>query len=89
MEEKKSGSDRSIESEYEQKLCSLIETLDGVSQVSVMITVDRYSDNSSPIVRGVSVICHGKQKEELKIKITLLVSTALGISSDKIFVTFD
>jgi len=31
----------------------------------------------------------GKQKEELKIKITLLVSTALGISSDKIFVTFD
>ena len=77
------------ENRLEQKLSETIEKLDGVSDVDVIVTIDSYEENSgSPCVRGVSIICYGKQKDELKIKIVMIVSTALGISSDKIFVSF-
>lgn len=73
----------------EARLSRLIETLDGVSKADVMVTLDSYgNEKASPTVRGVSVVCHGKKREEIKVKVTLMVSTALGVSSDKIFVSF-
>ena len=77
------------ERELELKLCEMIKNFDGVSDADVIVTLDSYEEGKgSPRVRGVSVICHGKQKDEVKIKIVMMVSTALGISSDKIFVSF-
>ena len=79
----------SREREIEERLSSMIETLDGVSRADVIVTLDSYeSGKSSPKVRGVAIICHGKQKDEIKMKIVMIASTALGISSDKIFVSF-
>ena len=85
----KTSDDLAPESMYEEKIAELLLSLDGINDVEVMVTLDEYgTDKKSPTVRGVSVVCHTRGKEELKMKITLLVSTALGISSDKIFVTF-
>ena len=73
----------------EKRLSEMIETLDGVSKAYIMVTLDSVSRNSETVtVRGVSVVCRGKKSESLKITITMLVSTAVGISSDKIFVSF-
>lgn len=77
------------EAPYEEKLEALITSLDGISRAEVMITLDQYgTDKRSPTVRGVSVLCHGRESSEVKLKIVMLASCALGISSDKIFVTF-
>ena len=77
------------EEALETKISDLIETLDGISSADVMVTMDSYGNGKgSPIVRGVSIVCHGKRREDTKSKIIMLVSTALGISSDKIFVSF-
>ena len=73
----------------EERLSRLIETLDGVSRADVMVTLDSYgNEKASPSVRGVSVVCHGKKREDIKVKVTVMVATALGITSDKIFVSF-
>lgn len=77
------------EAPYEEKLEALIMSLEDISRAEVMITLDQYgTDKRSPTVRGVSVICHGRESAEVKMKIVMLASCALGVSSDKIFVTF-
>jgi len=77
------------ENKLEQKLSDMIETLDGISRADVIVTLESYENGkSSPRVRGVAIICHGKQKDDVKIKIIMMVSTALGVTSDKIFVSF-
>ena len=77
------------ETELEEKLSSMIETLDGILKADVLVTLDSYEEGKgTPKVRGVAIICHGKAKEEMKVKIIMLASTALGVSSDKIFVSF-
>lgn len=87
------GSDNTLQDseteKIEQKLTDMIETLDGVSRADVIVTLDTYAEGKeSPRVRGVAIICHGKCKDDVKIKIIMLVSTALGVTSDKIFVSF-
>ncbi len=77
------------ENRIEQKLSDMIENLDGISRADVIVTIESYEDGKgSPYVRGVAIICHGKQKDDVKFKIIMMVSTALGVSSDKIFVSF-
>lgn len=84
-----SAANTSKERDLESKIEEMVLTLDGVSDVEVMVTLDSYEEEKrSPYVRGVSIICHGKAREETKIKIIMMISTALGLSSDKIFVTF-
>lgn len=79
----------SEEHNIEEKLKKMIETLDGISRADIIVTLESYENGkSSPRVRGVAIICHGKQKDDVKFKIIMLVSTALGVSSDKIFVSF-
>ena len=77
------------EEHLEAKLSDMVESLDGISSAEVMVTLDSYEDGEgSPRVRGVAVICHGRNKDDVKIKIVMILSTALGIPSDKIFVSF-
>lgn len=83
-------SEKAEDAALENRLKEHIEMLDGVSRAYVMVSVDSSSRmTGTSNVKGVSVICKGKKSEDLKVKITLLVSTTLGIGSDKIFVTFE
>lgn len=108
----------------EKRISSLVESIGGVSQVSVLLTMDGgseyvYAQNGSdgysngalsstareylivqrdgeedpvliqeiyPKIRGVAVVCAGGEDIQLQIKITELLSTALGISSSRISV---
>ena len=78
-----------FEAQIEEKLVLMIETLDGISKADVLVTLESYEEGKgSPKVRGVAIICHGRVKEETKVKIIMMASTALGVSSDKIFVSW-
>lgn len=103
----------------EKQVEELVETLDGVSSVKVMLTLDTsgeyvYAENSEkrengtvtdylvistknsqspvlvkeiyPRVRGVAVVCDGGGSAALQAKITSLLSSALGISANRITV---
>ncbi len=73
----------------EGKLEEMIESLDGISSCEVMVTLDRYgNEKATGEVRGVSVILRGKKRDDIKVRVVLLCSTALGVTSDKIFVSF-
>ena len=104
--------------ELEEKICSLISSVSGVSDVSVMVTMDSgnekvYAQNTDktaertvsdyavisgektgalelkeiyPKVRGVAVVCGGGDSPEIKEKIISLLTSALGIASNRITV---
>lgn len=76
------------EKRSEERIEEMLLSLDGVSTVEVLLTVEEAPDRGArPTVRGVSVIYSGADTSEIKLKITMLVGTAFGITSDKIYVT--
>ena len=76
------------ESRSEKKIEEMLTALNGVSSAQVLLTVNEAPEKGArPSVRGVSVIYSGSDTSDIKLKITMLVSTAFGITSDKIYVT--
>ena len=72
----------------EKKIEEMLTALNGVSSAQVLLTVNEAPEKGArPSVRGVSVIYSGSDTSDIKLKITMLVSTAFGITSDKIYVT--
>lgn len=77
------------EQRCEERLSSILSEVNGIREVSVMVTLDELpSSKERPRVRGVAVVCKGEETSELRLKIVMLTSSALGVTSDKIFVTF-
>lgn len=77
------------EERCEEKISILLEQIYGIRKASVLITLDTIPSNKErPHVRGVAIVCNGDETPELCLKIVMLVSSALGITSDKIYVTF-
>ncbi len=77
------------EKRCEERIASLIKEVDGVESVTVLVTLDELpTQKTRPAVRGVAIVCHGRESAELKLKIVSLVRSALGVTSDKICVEF-
>lgn len=76
------------EARLEERLVELISQLEGVSQVRVMLTLEDMPKGSErPRVRGVAVVCAGCEDSGTRMRIVMLIAGALGITSDKIFVS--
>lgn len=87
------------EEQLEEELADLIGKISGAGEIYVMITLENseetvYSDRDdistviTPIVRGAVVISSGSTDVIVKQKISESVSKALGISINKICVTY-
>lgn len=88
------------EKRLEARLTEMINSIEGVQDAKVMITLDRteesiYSDRKSsaaatvaPTVRGAVVICGGSESAVVRQKVSEAVCKALGISAARVCVTY-
>ncbi len=77
------------EKRCEERISLLLKELYGIHEASVLITLDELpSSKERPRVRGVAIVCNGEETPELRLNVVMLVSSALGVTSDKIYVTF-
>jgi len=77
------------EKRSEERIASILKQVEGIHDASVMVTLDQIPSNKErPRVRGVAVVCQGEETPDLRLRIVMLVSSALGVTSDKIYVTF-
>lgn len=77
------------EQRCEDRLATILKEMAGIRSASVMITLDQIPSNKErPQVRGVAIVCHAEETPDLRLKVVMLVSSALGVTSDKIYVTF-
>ncbi len=65
----------------EEKLCRLCERVNGVSEVTVAVSLD------GDCLSGVGVVCVGGNDPRIQRELTELISVACGIGSNKIFIT--
>ncbi|MCL2071664.1 MAG: hypothetical protein FWH07_05455 [Oscillospiraceae bacterium] len=87
------------EKQLEKELERAISAIDGVGELTIMVTLDSISETVysergtgvrtviTPRVRGVAIICDGGGDIVVKQKIVELVSRVLGISTMRISVT--
>lgn len=81
-------SGRSQEAELEEKIRSLCEQVDGVSEVTVVVSLsDTASDATAGNIAGVGIVCRGGEDPLIGARLTSLVSAACGIRSNRIYVT--
>ena len=93
---KEAGNSKNAQQEYElseerceERIVSILKQLDGIRDASVMVTLDQIpSSKERPHIRGVAIVCHGNETPDLRLKVVMLVSSAFGVTSDKIYVTF-
>lgn len=71
------------ETQLEQRLVDILEKIVGVSEVSVMLTLDSKQEQ----VQGVTVVCSGVENPSVKAKVIDAVAKTLKISSARICVT--
>lgn len=87
--EQKTNSDRQEENGTEEN--RLTQRNDSESSVIVIDSGDKREGllitELQPTVRGVVVLCHGGDREEIREQITQAVTVALNISSKRVFVT--
>ena len=77
------------EKRCEERVVSILKQIDGIQDASVMITLDQIPSNKErPHIRGVAIVCRGEETPELRLNVVKLVSSAFGVTSDKIYVTF-
>ena len=74
------------EKETEERISELVSSLDGVSGGIKIMVVSKNSsaEGERPDIEGVAIVC--RANSETKLEIVNLVSSALGISSARIFV---
>ena len=81
----------------EERVRSLCLSIDGVKEAEVFLTLDEeeavpagmFGDgaaSSFPTVRGVAVVCTGGEKPRVRQTVTMLLSAALGITTNRISV---
>jgi stage III sporulation protein AG len=87
------------EAQLEEKLKKAISAIDGVGELTIVVTLDSLSETVysergggvktviTPKVRGVAVICEGGGDIIVKQKIVELTSRVLGIGTTRISVT--
>jgi hypothetical protein len=73
----------SEETRLEQKLHRAISALDGVGELTIVITLD--ADNN---IRGAAVIAHGAQDAVVRERISEITSRLLGIGTNRISVSY-
>ncbi len=93
----------SYTNDLENRLCEMLSTMEGVSDVKVMVTLEGTSHSSgdmqsafseepvywidAPKIRGVSVVCRGANNAKTKEKILDLIAGTLNLNKNKIYVT--
>jgi hypothetical protein len=70
------------ESSLEQKIRVLCESVNGVSSVSVAVSLDRDGN-----IIGVGIVCRGGSDPTIQRELIPLVSAACGVGSNRIFIT--
>lgn len=81
-------SGRSQEAELEGKIKALCEQVEGVSEVTVVVSLtDPSTDASAGNIAGVGIVCRGGDDPLTGARLTSLVSAACGIRSNRIYVT--
>ncbi|MGN0460630.1 MAG: hypothetical protein ACI4HL_06920 [Ruminococcus sp.] len=89
-----SGDIEDYRSAEETRIENMVESIEGVGDARVMITMENsaeqvYSDKSvvkeiEPTVRGVMIVCRGADNPSIKETVLESVTKALNISSDKV-----
>lgn len=81
-------SGRSQEAELEEKIKALCEQVEGVSEVTVVVSLtDPSAEASAGNIAGVGIVCRGGDDRLIEARLTALVSAACGIRSNRICVT--
>lgn len=81
-------SGQSRESELEAKIKSLCEQVDGVSEVTVAVSLtDTSAEATAGNIAGVGIVCRGGEDPLISARLTSLISAACGIRSNRIYVT--
>lgn len=79
---------QSRESELEAKIKSLCEQVDGVSEVTVAVSLtDTSAEATAGNIAGVGIVCRGGEDPLISTRLTSLISAACGIRSNRIYVT--
>ena len=79
---------QSRESELEAKIKSLCEQVDGVSEVTVAVSLtDTSAEATAGNIAGVGIVCRGGEAPLISARLTSLISAACGIRSNRIYVT--
>lgn len=67
------------ESNIEHKLGSFCEQIDGVSEVSVIVTLDKDEN-----INGIAVVCENGDTPAIQLKLTRLLCSLFGLPSDSV-----
>lgn len=70
------------ETELEGKIRILCESVEGVSSVSVAVSLDAKGN-----VKGIGIVCLGGSDPKIQRELLPLVSAACGVGSNRIFIT--
>lgn len=71
------------ETDYESKIRNLCEKVNGVSNVTVVVS----TDEKGKMITGVAIVCDGGNDAATQNELFTLISTACGIGFEKIYVT--
>ncbi len=90
----------SYEAELEEKIRRLCAEVGGVGDVSVSVYInemfdyvdasgagDAYLTLYAPKISGIGIVCDGGNDQNVKKELTMLISTAFSIGSNKIYIT--
>lgn len=69
----------SSETAVETRIRAICERISGVSEVTVMVTLDKEGD-----VSGVAIVCSGGDEAGVRLKLTRMICSLFGIGSDSV-----
>jgi len=72
----------------EEQLTEILSQIQGVGNVTVMVTLEAYDEKNLPKVRGAAVVCEGGGDIHIRQKVTETVSKVLGISTARVSVVY-
>lgn len=88
------------ERRLEERLSYIVDKIEGTSDISVMITLEKSEENVyegrssdiaatvTPTVRGVVIVCKGCENAVVKQKVVEAACKALGVSAARVCVTY-
>lgn len=91
---------QNYEQQLEEKIRLICSDVGGVGEVRVCVYIDEafdyigtgtadspYVSLVAPAIKGIGVVCDGGNSPDIKKELTMLISTAFSIGSNKIYIT--
>ena len=82
---------KSVQNEAEAKIKTLLESVDGISGVTVAVTYENYiaasAEEAGSEIKGIGIVCVGGDDPVKVEKLLSLVSRAMGVPTNRIYIT--